>query len=83
MANMNKMLILYYTGEEKMKKCCGISFGKCKGEIKRFEIYSNENHTYPNRYWGIDDYCEFHKSEDENEGFVFKEVGSNTQKVTL
>lgn len=53
-----------------MRKCICQS-NNCKGTVNRFKIYSPESNTiYPNRFWGVSDYCEQHKQEDEGQGFV-------------
>jgi hypothetical protein len=60
-----------------MKKCtCQFNnFNKteCEGEVNRFKIFSpSENTAYPNRFWGVVDYCINHKQSDESKGFILK-----------
>lgn len=61
---------------------CTCSSKKCNGKVNRYKIYSpSKNTTYPNRFWGISDYCETHKKEDEEQGFVL--LVSNEESKTF
>lgn len=56
-------------------KICKCQSTECSGQIKRYSIHSpSENTTYPNRFWGITDYCDEHKRQDETFGFILKEA---------
>ncbi|ALS22240.1 hypothetical protein [Paenibacillus naphthalenovorans] len=60
------------------KKCqgtCNNYFDKkCKGEVLTYRIISPENHKYPNRDWGLNNYCLTAKENDERNGFVVTEI---------
>jgi hypothetical protein len=67
-----------------MKRCMGTCsiFSECKGEIKRYDIHSpKENTTYPERFWGVSDYCDIAASDDIKRGFILTESDSVTTYV--
>lgn len=52
-------------------KACSCQSNECIGKVERFSIYSPEENTiYPNRFWGVVDYCELHKKDDIQQGFI-------------
>jgi hypothetical protein len=65
-----------------MKNCICKS-NECTGKVERFKIYSpKENTTYPNRFWGVSDYCNTHKNEDEKQGFVLV-IANNEERTYI
>lgn len=65
-----------------MKNCTCKDNG-CKGKVERFEIYSPKESTYPERFWGVVDYCENHKQDDINSGFILKEANDQESCYVL
>lgn len=56
----------------------------CKGEVLRYSIYPpSENILYPNRFWGVADYCKYHADDDVKNGFTLNEVSMGTHLATL
>lgn len=50
---------------------CSCDSKECNGKVNRYKIYSpSKNTTYPNRFWGISDYCETHQKKDKDQGFI-------------
>lgn len=52
-------------------KICQCNSNECNGNVERYSIKSaGDDSTYPNRFWGIVDYCEKHLKEDQEQGFI-------------
>jgi hypothetical protein len=63
-------------------KTCQCRSNECNGNVERYSIHSPaEKTTYPNRFWGIVDYCDTHKQDDIKQGFVL--TIANEQKETF
>lgn len=66
-----------------MKKCV-CNDNNCNGKIERFKVHSPENDAiYPNRFWGVTDYCETHAKEDLENGFVLTKANNEKAVFTL
>lgn len=65
-------------------KTCTCKSNNCNGNVERFKIYSPaENTTYPNRFWGVSDYCETHKQEDIKQGFILENATNEESTFVL
>ena len=62
-------------------KICSCQSNTCQGNTNRYKIHSSKNDTtYPNRFWGIIDYCNLHKLDDQKQGFIL--TTANEEKST-
>lgn len=68
-----------------MSKCmCESLFESCEGKVKRYKVYSDYNDiVYPGRFWGVMDYCDKHKQEDQANGYAFENMEAEAKVCVL